>query len=149
MKNYITFEIKMKNKIFLLSIIAIITLLFIACEEDNLVEDNILTAPIINIGQTSNDTLGIAITASNSEAANQTKNVSFTNDTILVSYTVTAYSEGEASITLSNTAMASKTFELNGNKSIGQEPLNFKPTSVNVNIKSGYTGIVAMAVIGK
>lgn len=139
----------MKNKIFVLTIIALITLPFFSCEEDNIVENNIITSPIISIGQTSGDTLAIAITASNSEAVNQTTDVSFTKDTILVSYAVTVYSGGEAFITLSNTAMESKTFDLNSNRSVGQEPLNFKPTSVNVNIKSGYTGVVAMAVIGK
>jgi len=45
--------------------------------------------------------------------------------------------------------MESKTFDLNSNRSVGQEPLDFKPTSVNINIKSGYTGVVGMAVIGK
>lgn len=139
----------MRLQNFLFLIFGITSLLLFACEEDNIVEDNIVTAPNISIGQTSGDTLGIAITASNSETVNQTTAVSFTKDTILVSYTVTAYDGGEASITLSNTTMKSKTFDLNGNISVGQEPLSFKPTSVNVNIKSGYTGVVAMAVIGK
>ena len=139
----------MKNKIFILTIIALITLSFFACKENNIVEDNIVTAPNVSIGQTSGDTLAIAITASNSEAVNQTTAISFTKNTILVSYAVTAYDSGEAFITLSNAAMESKTFDLNSNRSVGQEPLNFKPTSVNVNIKSGYTGVVAMAVIGK
>ena len=139
----------MKNKILALTIITLITLSIFACEEDNIVEDNILTIPNVSIGQTSGDTLAIAITASNSEAVNQTTAVSFTKDTILVSYAVTAYGGGEAFITLSNAAMESKTFDLNNNRSVGQEPLNFKPTSVNVNIKSAYTGVVAMAVIGK
>ena len=139
----------MKNKIFILTIIALITLSIFACKENNIVEDNIVTAPNVSIGQTSGDTLAIAITASNSEAVNQTTAISFTKNTILVSYAVTAYDSGEAFITLSNAAMESKTFDLNSNRSVGQEPLNFKPTSVNVNIKSGYTGVVAMAVIGK
>lgn len=139
----------MKNMIFLVTTIDFITFSFSACTGDNIVEDNIITSPIISIGQTSGDTLGISITAANSEAVNQTTTVSFAKDTILVSYTVTAYDGGEAFITLSNAAMESKTFDLNSNRSIGQEPLNFKPTSANVNIKVGYTGVVAMAVIGK
>ena len=132
-----------------LLVFGIISTLLFACEADNIVEDSIITAPNVSIGQTSGDTLAIAITASNSEAANQTTAVSFTKDTILVSYAVTAYGGGEASITLSNASMDSKTFDLNSNRSVGQEPLNFKPTSVNLNIKAGYTGVVAMAAIGK
>jgi hypothetical protein len=138
----------MKLQKTLLLVFSVISPFLLACEEDNIV-DNIITTPNVSIGQTSGDTLGIAITGSNSEAANQTTAISFTKDTILVSYAVTAYGGGEAFITPSNAAMESKTFDLNSNKSIGQEPLNFKPTSVNVNIKSGYTGVVAMAVIGK
>jgi len=139
----------MKLQKTLLLVFSIISLFFLACEEDNIVEDNIITTPNVSIGQTGGDTLGIAITASNSESANQTTAVSFTKDTILVSYAVTAYGSGEAFIILSNTSMESKTFDLNSNKSIAQEPLNFKPTSVNIDIKAGYTGVVAMAVIGK
>ena len=132
-----------------LMVFSIISLLLLACEEDNIVEDNIITTPNVSIGQTSGDTLGIAITGTNSEAANQTTAVSFTKDTILVTYAVTAYGGGEAFITLSNASMESKTFDLNSNRSIAQEPLNFKPTSVNINIKTGSTGVVAMTVIGK
>jgi len=139
----------MKLQKTLLLVFSIISLFLLACEEDNIVEDNIITTPNVSIGQTGGDTLGIAITASNSESANQTTAVSFTKDTILVSYAVTAYGGGEAFIILSNTSMESKTFDLNSNKSIAQEPLNFKPTSVNIDIKAGYTGVVAMAVIGK
>ncbi|VAX27954.1 hypothetical protein MNBD_IGNAVI01-1644 [hydrothermal vent metagenome] len=139
----------MKNKIFILTIIALITLIFFACTKDNLVEDNILTTPIINIGQTSGDTLGIAITASKSEAANQTTAVSFTKDTILVSYTVIAYGGGEATIELRNSNKQSKIYNLNSNQAVGQEPLGFKPSQVLINIEVGYTGVVAMTVIGK
>lgn len=121
---------------------------FVSCNEENVVE-NSESEPTISIAQTSSDTLGIAITASNSEAANQTTTVSFTKDTILVSYSVAAYGGGEASITLSSASMETKTFDLNNNQSVGQEPLLFKPTSVNIIIKSGYTGVVAMAAIGK
>jgi len=142
----------MKNTIFVFIAIALITLSIFACEEDNIVEDNILTTPNVSIGQTSGDTLAIAITASNSEAANQRTYIFFNKNTVLVSYSVTAYGGGEANIAICRftaTSMQCKVIDLNNNQSVGQEPLNFKPTSVIVNIKSGYTGVVAMAVIGK
>jgi len=138
----------MKNHFFLLLVISIASLLFFACNEVNPIE-NIGSSPNISIGQTSSDTLAIAITASNSEAANQTTAVIFTKDTIIVSYSVTAYGGGEASITLSNNSMESKTFNLNNNQAVAQEPILFKPSSVNVNIKAGYTGVIAMAALGK
>ena len=137
----------MKNH-FRISVIITITLLFLACNEEN-PNENIGSSPNISIGQTGSDTLAIAITASNSTTANQTTAVTFTKDTVIVSYSVTAYGGGEASITFNNDTMESKTFHLNNNQAVAQEPLLFKPSSVSVNIKSGYTGVIAMAALGK
>ena len=138
----------MKNQFFLLLVISIASLLFFACNEENPIE-NIGSSPNISIGQTSSDTHAIAVTASNSEAANQTTAVIFTKDTIILSYSVTAYGGGEATIELRNSYKESKVYNLNSNQLIGQEPLNFKLSQVHINIKAGYTGVIAMAALGK
>lgn len=138
----------MRNYFILILVVSISMILFLACSEDNPIQ-NIASSPNISIGQTSSDTLAIAITASNSEAVNQNTAVAFTKDTVIVSYSVTSYGGGEATIAFSNDLMESKTFHLNNNQAVAQEPILFKPSSVNINITAGYTGVIAMAALGK
>ncbi|MCD4790730.1 MAG: hypothetical protein K8R37_12080 [Bacteroidales bacterium] len=121
--------------------------MFLACSKDEVVND-ITSTNNVSIGHI-DDTLGISIVAVNATASDQNTNVNFTKDTIDVSLSVTGYSNGEATITFSNEAMDSKIFFLNSNQSIGQEPLLFTPTLVNVNVGTGYTGTVALAAISR
>ena len=137
----------MKNQRILFLCFIITIFMFLACSKDEVVNDITSTNNVI-IGQT-DDTLGISIVAVNATASDQNTNVNFTKDTIDVSLSVTGYSNGEATITFSNEAMDSKIFFLNSNQSIGQEPLLFTPTLVNVKVGTGYTGTVALAAISR
>lgn len=121
--------------------------MFLACSKNEVV-NNIVSTNNVSIGLT-DDTLGISIVAINATASDQNVNVNFTKDTIDVSLSVTGYSNGGATITFSNEAMESKIFLLNSNQSVGQEPLLFIPTLVNVNVGTGYTATVALAAIAR
>ena len=138
----------MKNQRILFLGFIIIIFMFLACSKNEVVNNEIVSKNDVSIGIT-DDTLGISIVAINAKASDQNTNVNFTKDTIDVSLTVTGYSNGEATITFSNEAMDSKIFLLNSNQSIGQEMLLFVPTLVNVNVGSGYTGIVALAAVAR
>lgn len=138
----------MKNQRILLLGFIITIFMFLACSKDEVINNDIVSKNDVSIGIT-DDTLGISIVAINAKASDQNTNVNFTKDTIDVSLSVTGYSNGEATITFSNEAMDSKIFFLNSNQSIGQEMLLFVPTLVNVNVGSGYTGIVALAAIAR
>ena len=137
----------MKNQRILFLSFIITIFMFLACSKNEVVND-IVSTNNVSIGHT-DDTLGITIVAINATASDQNTNVNFTNDTIDVSLSVTGYSNGEATITFSNEAMDSKIFFLNSNQSIGQEPLLFIPTLVNVNIGTGYTATVALSAIAR
>ncbi len=137
----------MKNQRILFLSFIITIFMFLACSKNEVVND-IVSTNNVSIGHT-DDTLGITIVAINATASDQNTNVNFTNDTIDVSLSVTGYSNGEATITFSNEAMDSKIFFLNSNQSIGQEPLLFIPTLVNVNIGTGYTATVTLSAIAR
>jgi len=134
----------MKNQRILFLGFIITIFMFLACSKDEVINNEIVSTNYVSIGITY-DTLGISIVAINAKASDQNTNVNFTKDTIDVSL----YSNGEATITFSNEAKDSKIYFLNSNQSIGQEMLLFAPTLVNVNVGSGYTGIVALAAIAR
>jgi len=138
----------MKNQRILFLGFIITIFMFLACSKDEVINNEIVSTNYVSIGITY-DTLGISIVAINAKASDQNTNVNFTKDTIDVSLSVTGYSNGEATITFSNEAKDSKIYFLNSNQSIGQEMLLFAPTLVNVNVGSGYTGIVALAAIAR
>ncbi|NOX16994.1 MAG: hypothetical protein GXO87_01775 [Chlorobi bacterium] len=137
----------MKNRLINFTIVSLFAILIISCSEDNTVENTYNDASI-SIGQ-NNNSVGIAVTASNAKAATQTAPIIFTGDSVFVNYSVIGYGGGAAYITLSNDEMESETFSLNSGQNIGNRPLSFKPATVFVDIKEGYTGIIAMAITGK
>jgi len=125
----------------------LLLLIFTFCTETNptIVPLNLDSG--VSIAQTP-ENVAIAIATTNANGYDDITNINFIEDSVFVTVAVTLYQDGEASVTFQN-SNDNKVYNLNSNRAIANEYLDFKPTSVHVKVSKGYSATVGLAAVCK